>query len=163
TVGGIGTILAVLTICVFLVWMVVPLFQPASVKDAAQFSPEWKGKRAVRAEIDEYGMMGWVLFADGTLQVFRMDNGEPLEKHGLFPNSTVSAVSTPVGPSLAFGFMDGTVRLGRVSFVSSFLKDKETPPHLRDLPAGKIVEFKGGLVSRTPEGQLRALRFKAEF
>src|SRR5262245_22133593 len=163
TVGGIGTIIAVLTICVFLVWMVIPLFLPARVNQPTHFAPEWKGKRAVRTEIDEYGMMGWVLFSDGTLQLFRMDNGEPLEKHTLFPKSTVSAVSAPVGRNLAFGFADGTVRLGRVGFESSFLREKETPPELRDLPAGKIAPHKGGLVSRTPEGQLRLQQFKAEF
>jgi phosphate transport system permease protein len=163
TVGGIGTILAVLTVCVFLFWMVVPLFRPASVEAPAHFAPDWKGKRAVRAEIDEYGMMGWVLFSDGTLQLFRMDNGEPLEKHTLFPKKSVSAISAPVGANLAFGFADGTIQLGHVGFVSSFLKDSETPADLRELPAGKIAGYKGGLVSRTPEGQLRLQQFKAEF
>jgi phosphate transport system permease protein len=173
TVGGIGTILAVLTICVFLVWMVVPLFLPASIQPPTTFSPEWRGKRAVRAEIDEYGMMAWSLFSDGTLQVFRLDNGESLGTHTLFPKANVTAISTPGGrvadPSggsgdfqaLAIGFVDGTVQLGHIGFETTFLKD--TPPELRDLAVGRIVGYKGGLVSRTPAGQLRWQQFKSEF
>src|SRR5205814_8407733 len=74
-----------------------------------------------------------------------------------------AAVSAPRGFDIAFGFVDGSVRLGHVGFASSFLKDKDTPPALRELPAGKSVECKGGVVSRTPAGQLRLQQFKAEF
>src|SRR5262249_40187471 len=131
TVGGIGTILAVLTICVFLVWIVVPLFLPASIEPPNSFSPEWQGKPAVRTEIDEHGLMAWSLFSDGTIQVFRLDNGESLGTDKLFPKTTVTAISTPGGraaepgdfQALAIGFVDGTVRLGHVGFRTTFLKD----------------------------------------
>ena len=64
---------------------------------------------------------------------------------------------------MAFGFADGTVRLGRIGFASRFLDPADVPAPVRDLPMGLVAEFEGGLVSRTPEGQLRGQKIKVDF
>src|ERR1700756_4148490 len=74
TVGGIGTIVAVGTVCVFLIWMVYPLFLPASVKEVERFPLSAPAARPLRTALDEYQILGWTLFADGTLNIFRLDN-----------------------------------------------------------------------------------------
>jgi phosphate transport system permease protein len=163
TVGGIGTIIAVVMVCVFLVWIVVPLFKPAMVRETEQFTPEWKQTQPLVFQADEYRLMGWALFADSTLHTFRLDSGAPLEKRVLFADRKLSAVSS-LGRSgeIAFGFDDGSVQLGRISFSTKYLTDPETPSELRDLPANQISPFQGGIIRRAQDGQLRLQKINVE-
>ena len=41
TVGGIGTMVAVATVCLFLVAVVLPLFQPAHIEPAGEAATDW--------------------------------------------------------------------------------------------------------------------------
>src|SRR6059058_3372138 len=94
TVGGIGTIVAILTVFVFLVWKVVPLFLPASVKEEGHSPAPWsKYRQPLHLAVDEYQVLGWALFPDGSLQVFRLDTGKGLEKKQLFPPGMLTAFS----------------------------------------------------------------------
>src|SRR5262245_9311298 len=76
TVGGIGTIIAVALVLVFLVWVVAPLFLGASVIEADRFPLSRDAGRPIRTAVDEYQLAGWNLFSDGTLEVFRLDTGK---------------------------------------------------------------------------------------
>src|SRR5436190_7652898 len=95
TVGGIGTIIAVAMVGVFLVYVVYPLFVRASVREAESFPFSWKAARPLRTAVDEYQMLGWTLLSDGTLHVFRLDNGKMLERRPLFPGMSLTACSAP--------------------------------------------------------------------
>jgi phosphate transport system permease protein len=163
TVGGIGTIVAVALVCVFLVWVAYPLFLGARVQETQQFPIPSRSERLLRTAMDEYQVLAWALYPDGTLQVFRLDNGKVLERRALFPGLTLTACSSPSREEeIAFGFADGKVRLGRIGFATRFLKASEVPADVRDLPVGEIAEFDGGILSRTPEGQLRGQKIKVE-
>jgi phosphate transport system permease protein len=163
TVGGIGTIVAIALVGVFLLWVAYPLFLHTSVEPSGHFSLARQGVRPLRTGVDEYQVLGWELFADGTLQVFRLDNGKLLEQRSLFSGESLTCCSTPSRTEeIAFGFADGTVRLGRIGFATSFPKSSEVPQGLHDLPPGEIAEFQGGLASRTPEGQLRVQKMNVE-
>jgi phosphate transport system permease protein len=163
TIGGIGTIVAVAMVCVFLVWVVYPLFLGATVKQQSSFAAPAEVKRPLRTGMDEYQVLGWSLFADGTLQVYRLDNGQVVDRRALFPGRKLTACSTPSREeNLAFGFYDGTVQLGRIGFGTRFPEAKEVPTALRDLPIGEIADFDGGILSRTPEGQLRAQKISVK-
>src|SRR5262249_7003284 len=163
TVGGIGTIVAIALVGIFLVWVTYPLFLGASVKEAKSSSLAEKSGRPLRTGMDEYQVLGWGLFSDGTLEVMRLDNGRVLERRPLFRGQALTACSSPSrDEEIAFGFADGTVQLGRIAFVTSFPKADQIPGSLHDLPEGEIAEFEGGLLSRTPEGQLRAQKITVE-
>src|SRR5260370_12578338 len=163
TIGGIGTIVAVAMVCVFLVWVVYPLFLGATVKQQGSFAAPAEVKRPLRTGMDEYQVLGWSLFADGRLQVYRLDNGQVVDRRALFPGRKLTACSTPSrGEDMAFGFYDGTVQLGRIGFGTRFPEPKEVPTALRDLPVGEIADFDGGILSRTPEGQLRAQKISVK-
>jgi phosphate transport system permease protein len=163
TVGGIGTIIAVITVCVFLVWVVVPLFKPAKLHQVEQYTPEWKQDHALLVKMDENRLMGWALFADGTLHVFRINSGSPIEKRSLFSERKPTAVSLP-GPNgeIAFGFDDGSIQMGRISFGTEFLTDAKTPASLRHLQANETAAHEGGLVTRTAQGQLRLEKIRVD-
>ena len=168
TVGGIGTILAVCTIGVFLVWVVYPLFLSASVSDAEKV-PEnrlpWKASDPpVFLAIDEDQIMGWALFADASVQSFRLDNGKALgQRRRLVEDQAVTAWSGPgKNDDWVFALADGTVRLATIDWATPFIAEKDLPEELRALPEGTVGEFRDGLLRRTPDGRFRALILNPE-
>src|SRR4051794_15031419 len=70
TFGGLGTIIAVVLVCVFLVWVAVPLFLGAETKEAAQYPAIWKQGKPIRIGVDPDNALAWALFSDGTLTSF---------------------------------------------------------------------------------------------
>src|SRR5688572_7660844 len=80
SISGIGTILAVTLVFVFLVAVVFPLFLGASVEDEREVSlPPTQSDRPV-AFRDTRRLLAWSLAADGTATVRRLDDDRVLEK-----------------------------------------------------------------------------------
>ena len=143
-VGGIGTIVAVLLVCVFLVSEVVPLFLPAKVEatnslnGAIGTTPTATAKVGppIRLGMDEFGGLGWALFADGRVRCFRLDNGHLL--NDLSPEQTKLAGMTTValstdGQQAVFGFRDGKLQVGRIGFETRFVEPAVVPADVRDM------------------------------
>ncbi len=154
-VGGISTIAAVSMVCVFLVWVVVPVFMPSRVVVERQVEPaDIAGDSVLR--VNEYLTTGWSMDPSGTIHVFRLDNGEALERLNAFGETRPTAIS-PVGVDglVAAGFADGTIRYGTVSFSTSFAEPESLPEPLRTLEAGASASYDGGMIEKTPEGQFR--------
>ena len=156
TVGGIGTILAVLLIMFFLVWVVLPLFGSADIEEGQVTPLTTSASPAIRVGSDEYKVMGWVLREDFTLDVFRTDTGERIETRKPFGDRVPTAFAFAEGSSdVAFGYGNGEVRLGTLAFTTRFLTESEVPEDLRGIEPGKPALLGGGMVQRTPEGQFR--------
>jgi phosphate transport system permease protein len=163
TIGGIGTILAVALVGCFLLWVVYPLFQGAKVHEAGEFAVKMPAAGPMLTGVDEYQQLGWTILSNGTLQVFRLDTGKVLEQRDLFPGMALTACSAPSrDPEIAFGFKDGTVRMGRVGFATRFLDAEHVPASLRELPVDQLADFEQGLISRTSDGQWRSRKIKVE-
>src|SRR3954468_2532794 len=117
-VGGIGTIIAVSLVCLFLLWVVVPLFLPTSVVPRSPLA--MKVEEGVLAfGADDYNLATWIITKDGSVRVVRLDNGEEVQQ--LSPqDSSLEGISTAAiaidGQSALFGFENGTVRLGKIDF-----------------------------------------------
>ena len=63
--GGLGTIATVVLVCVFLVWVVIPLFARPSLERNAGVELEQRGNaRAIQLVVDEYGSMTAAVLAD---------------------------------------------------------------------------------------------------
>ena len=174
TIGGIGTIVAVCLVFVFLGLSVLPLFRSAHVSDvetppipwqtADSPSPAPAGERPLRVVIDEYQTMGWALYADGKLQVFRLDTGETLEEKKLFEDASITALSLTVGQDdLGLGFADGSVRIGNIRFKTTFQEKRDVPQELQNLETNEAAVLGKGVVLRTPQGQFRSQTVAAEF
>jgi len=158
TAGGLGTIVAVTTICVFLVWVVVPLFTGADLTAAApQPAPEALRDGAPLAlDVDEDNVAAWALLPDGQLLAFRADDGAELERRAPFEGRVLTAFHAgQAAGAVAFGFADGTVQLGRVGFGSRILPPAEVPAALRDLPPGARATLGRGVLERTREEQFK--------
>jgi phosphate transport system permease protein len=101
-------------------------------------------------------MLAWVLFADGALDVHRLDTGERLEHRALVDGAAPTSVALGADRRrLALGFADGTVRLGTIEFRSRFVDDEGQPPEVRALAAGQRASVGPALFERTRERQLR--------
>src|SRR5687768_10978483 len=74
TIGGVGTIIAVTTVCLFLLWVVAPLFLSARVAETTRVN-SGSATRPLLLEVDEYRMLAGSLLPDGTWRVDRVDNG----------------------------------------------------------------------------------------
>ncbi|MCI0684840.1 MAG: ABC transporter permease subunit [Gemmataceae bacterium] len=155
SLGGIGTIVAVATVLLFLVWVVHPLFQSASVTRENQIGV-WRKEAPVHIGVDEDQVIAWGLFRDGRVEVIHLPTGELLEQRKPFDGQALTAWSFAAGSSeAAFGFTDGSVRTGAIKINSRFIDGDELPPGANDLESGESLSFKNGVVIRTPQGKFR--------
>lgn len=164
-VGGIGIIVAVSLVCLFLVWVVIPLFLSASTRNVSAVPTPWEGAAAPwHVALDEYQRLGWVCRPGGRLLVFRLDTGDALEEIVPFPErSPTAAVFSIEGGNAAFGFADGTISLGKVGFATRFLAPEDVPSDVRAMPVGEARSMSGGMVERVSENQFRFQRLAVDF
>ncbi|MCC7406586.1 MAG: hypothetical protein IT442_00845, partial [Phycisphaeraceae bacterium] len=174
TVGGVGTIAAVCTVFFFLLWEVWPLLAGTSLQARARYAPppEVVGQGAVRLVVDEYQTMGLAVEPDGRWTSFALRDGQVLG-HGTLiegesdpsqPEAVVTAVALAgTGGGAVVGLSDGSIRLGKVGFASSYLPTTDVPAELTDLPVGETAVLDGGVVERTPEGQHRLKKLSIKF
>ncbi len=127
TLGGLSVIVAVLGILIYLLAVVGPLFSGARLAQEGFQSPcpVDANRRILFAEVDEYRAAGLCALSSGEVLTFDGRTGAPTGGMRLFPEgetSTAFSRSAQTG-GLAIGFADGTVRLGRLAFETSFDPD----------------------------------------
>ena len=156
TVGGIGTTFAVVSICLFLVWVVLPIFGSTQAEETE--------RRPVTAEeplylgVDEYRTLGIALERSGVLTSFRLSDGAPVGATRAWPESEGEATAwafSNKGEDVAIGFEDGSVRLGGTSFELDFHDEDALPDGLVGMERDELRIFEGGLGQWTPSGQVR--------
>ncbi len=167
SLGGVGTILAVLAVCLFLAWTAWPLFQPSSLGNPRSGGTPWAGARPLAAGTDEGLSLGWVLLRGGTFRVFLLRGGKILEERPLLPGKNlVSAALTPGLSMGAGGFRDGTICLFRPEFRAVFPRESEIPEEskrmLRSAGPRRGIPFRKGVLQLTPGGRYRWTRFQVE-
>jgi phosphate transport system permease protein len=157
SLGGVGTIAAVALIFVFLVWVVVPLFGGADQDLRSRATVEHVARERLFALcVDEYRDVGLGLARDGRLSCWRASDGRVFDELPLLADARLTSVSTrdPNG-DMAFGFEDGSVRLGRIAFHSAFHDPEHEPTLVRDLAGAETGVSGSKFVRRLASGQLR--------
>ncbi len=158
TAAGMGTILAVSLVCVFLVVVVIPLFQGGDVT-ASQTLPAPKvesGAEPIHVEIDEYQSMGYAFYPDTTVAVFRLDSGQVIDTIQVIPGEKPTCWSFGLqGGNVAFGFADGRIQFGTITFNTTYLDLKDMAPERRAMKPGELATLDKGVVEVTPLGQFR--------
>ena len=163
TIGGVGTILAVSAVCIFLVAVVVPVFVPGSADEVSRRPAGIETAPPLFFGADEYRVLGWTVFPDGTIHSTRLDTGELVEEHRVFENKTLTAsAATFKGDRVAFGFGDGTVQIGSVGFVTDFPDPASLPEWAQSLPPGERAVLGASIVEKTLEGQIRRQRLNVD-
>lgn len=158
TLGGLGTILAVTLVFVFLAWVVVPLFGSAEISSLRKLDQVRPAQGGGILAVDEYLVAGWLLTDGGeNIRSLRLADGSVLNERPLFDGLQPQALAfDPREELVSAAFDDGTIRLINIGFSSSFLHDpSQLPDAVRALTEGQEAVYDGGIVQRTPEGQLR--------
>ena len=168
TIGGLGTIVAVSTVCIFLVAVVIPLFRnphATQVSSAPLHAPTATGAESVPVHVaaDEYNLMAWSVFPDGVVRKFRLDNGEVLDEVPLVEDAALTAWSFPQRDDLAvLGYADGAVRLANIQFQLRFIEADDAPAALQALQPGEVASWEKGLAQMTRERQIRHVTLQVE-
>ncbi|NJL28441.1 MAG: hypothetical protein HC897_11420 [Thermoanaerobaculia bacterium] len=155
-----------LGVAVFLVWVVLPLFTPASVEDFSTRG-QASGGELLHVAVDEYGLIGWALKRDGAVEVFRLDDGS--QRHGeriAEPGQLESASFLLQSDLSVLGFADGSMRFAEIGFETRILDRADLPAEAADrvdeLPTDTAVDYLDGIVERTPSDQYRVQRLSVE-
>jgi phosphate transport system permease protein len=174
TFGGIGTIVAVLLVGVFLVTVAAPLFRGATTRPVGPSDGVSDVGRSGVAALgcDESGAVAWVLDASTTeadaaaIHLIGLADGErllrrPAAECGL-ANATVVR-TLPGRLHAAVGFADGSFQSGRLGLESSFVEARALPIDGPPPGPGRAVAAEGGAIVGSDEGRVSRLRLVAEF
>lgn len=155
TLGGIGTILAVATLCVFLFSVVVPLFLAPETGEARTAGPRGATRPPVAAGTDEYLTLGWSADSQARFTSFVLDDGSPLVELAPFEERqpTALALHAAEGTFVA-GFADGFLQRGTVT-TSAREATAEEAATLASLEPGALRPLGRELAARLPDGTLR--------
>jgi phosphate transport system permease protein len=159
TVGGIATIVAVATVCLFLVWVGLPLLRGG---DATPLDPVGRGDRGPLLQIaeDPYRHLGWLLGDDGTLTAFAFKDGKAIETRQLFTRPAVRCLVRQRDRVL-LGRADGQLQFCRVDFDNTVSSGADTPQAAALAPGAVLVDGPR-LFERTPEGQWRLQQLQVQ-
>ncbi len=168
SLGGIGTIVAVLLVAVFLIWVVLPLFEPAEIteKRSLAFAPD---PQPWALAVDEYAVLGMQIARDGQIHVFRLDNGAVRQQSQPFAQRTITCASVlRTGGNAVFGFDDGTIQILDIRFKTSYLRREQLEDDLAEQidraiaeldnsnePERTVVDYPDGVIQFTRGGVYR--------
>ena len=152
TIGGLGTILAVVTVFGFLLFVVYPLFESPSVLHSDRVAG-WQTETPIRIGLDEDQRLAWGLFKDGRVEVVELATGKVIAQKKVFEGPKLTAWSFDPGTDAAiFGFDDGSLRTGSIGIASRRLEAADVPDAAaKTLTVGEFGRGRFGLSSRAIE------------
>jgi len=165
TVGGLGTILAIVLIFAFLVYVVFPLGRRAAVEPRTSAGAAVAAPQGLRhLALDEYARIGWGVRPDGSVAAFLLASGELLEEARPFADARLTALAVTVdGAATTAGFADGTVRLGGVRIASTLADAGAVSEAVRALRPGATLREGPVLYERLENGELRRQALETSF
>jgi phosphate transport system permease protein len=170
-VGGLGVILAVLGLIVFIGWQVVPLFADAAVGEASP-PVQVSGPDVLVLHTDEYRRVGVCIERSGQVTTFSVSNGQVMNRFkpaelgdavltsaflSLRPRTKrkIGAIADVPQYHLLLATNDGRVFVGHIAFVTDFLSFEldEEPADLAALARPEEDDYKA--VNYVPEVTIR--------
>lgn len=142
TVGGILIIGAVLGMMVFLIWEVAPLFKGGVVNSKHHYKADLPGSGPVCICVDEYRTIAGAVGLDGKINLWHAKTGHSLQPVSFdFGSRQSTAFAWTIDhQNFAFGFSDGTVRLGRLKYNVEILKPEDLPADLKPLDSSDSTD-----------------------
>lgn len=158
TVGGVLVIGAVLLMMVYLIYVVIPLFQGGRVENHASYSLKTNGSAIESLFTDDYNTLAVTMDAGGILSAWHLPTGKEISAPVIdFKGKQVTAFGKASdGMHVVVGFSDGSIRFGTVSFKADIIPENKLPPNVthlddRDSTDGQCV------YSRIPGNQIRKI------
>ncbi len=152
--GGISVIVAILLIFFYLLYVVFPLFLPASVHIDAQYdSPEGDKGRSVYLAMEEQSEIGARFTAGGEVVFFNTHSGNVIDSRQIAPADAVLsfASAAPASGVVAYGLTDGQAWLFKHQYQTSYPENKRMITPGISFPMGEapvVVDKKGQGLSR---------------
>ena len=164
TIGGLGTIFAVLTVFLFLAWVVLPLFLPAIVvlEHEWPIPSSYSASPLLHWEPNEYRKLIWRLSRSGELLVVRSSDGATVDQKLLWEGSQAQAISRG-SYSTVLGMRDGSLRIGRIQSVSDQRESTDLPESVKQLRVGDCEVFESQVIELTQQGEYRVQGIEADF
>ncbi len=155
TLGGFLVLAAVLGICLYLVMVVVPLFESGTVQGESATAVE-RDDQAEWIMADPYLNAAALIDQSLRAQVFLIESGETVGSFVIDEQlgNPISSSFALDGALVAVGYEDGRVRLGSMSFTNSFL----TPPE--DASVGDVIASEQGYVEVLEPGRARQVKLE---
>lgn len=139
TVGGIGTIIAVMLVVVVLIATAAPLFFKPQIQDWVQFSlPDYE-----QFGCDENSQLLWGMLGNGSIEVRSTHDGSLLSTFDA-PDSTAAITCTHLSIDrrlLTLGYADGTVRSTELNFLTELLASSALPSEVRISPENPMQTY----------------------
>ena len=153
--GGALVLVAVLGICVYLAYVVIPLFSSGEVGERLSSDTPMAAGLPV---LDPYNRGAAFVSPDGSIQPFELSTGNALAapvplSEGQRPTALAVVRN---GELVAAGYADGTVRLGKIGFDESILETQPPTPERTSWAAG------GGLYEMVTPTRARRSQFEIE-
>lgn len=141
TAGGVSVIISVVLICVFLVYVVLPLFTSADIEAHGSYVLPTKDQGAIEyLAIDEYKENAVAIHESGEVSVFQPRTGELMNSLNL-PVSGVAlsahALLNRGEEQLFFGLDNGRVVSAKIDYSVSYPNDKRTTDVSLQYPFGE--------------------------
>ncbi len=150
TIGGIGTIAAVLMVFFFLVWVVGPMFMPADTQAVSTAAVDYKEIPRFIGMDDDQSLI-WSISDSGTLQIFDAKSGEYVHGQNLFGENKPTAITvSTIHNIIVAGFADGTIRIGKIEFINSFFDKEQIESDYHEMAVGEFKRRGLGVVFKTP-------------
>lgn len=157
TTGGFLVLTAVLGICLYLLWVVLPLFESGTIggvetgEAAIDDVPAW-------VMVDPYQHAAALIDPTMKARAFMLANGESA---GLFEidedlGEPISSSFARNGELISVGYADGRVRLGSMSFTNSL----KAPPEGSSI--GDVIAADRGYIEVLEEGRARQVTLEGE-
>ncbi len=120
--GGIAVIGAIVLIFMYLLWVVAPMFAPASIKPAQQF--DLSPTTILKTDVNETGEVGLRFSVAGEAELFATDTGSSIQRVTI--NRPVSQVITVAGDDAMYALLgdDAQLHLLRARYRVSFIDDQ---------------------------------------
>ena len=154
TFGGILVLGAVLAICIYLVYVVSPLFASGKAEHVWTASSEQR-PAAVGVYVDEYLQAGAHLGVDGVLRTALLESGTLIDERPVCPGdmALTSFAQVPGRGLSVLGLEDGSLMMADISFQSLLLTNAqfEQLAASQTLAPGASDLEPGGSVAITPE------------
>jgi phosphate transport system permease protein len=171
TLGGIGTIVTVLLVGLFLLAVALPLFRSARIAFEHATPIAHNPAAASALGTDETGAVGWMLdgaddAAGGRIRLFGTADGASLIDRDASAAGLAGATAIRVQPTTlqaVVGYADGSVRTGRLGLESSFLAAGDLPADMGKLRPGDARRSGESVISRGGNGRHARIRLVADF
>ncbi len=156
TLSGIGSIVAVSLVGLFLVWVVLPLFAPTGLEEVDSRESASSTQRVLYQGVNNYGSLVWSLHSDGIVQVRDLEKGLLLESLKVWSDGPPTAWAVAdQGRRLVFGFASGVMITATTEFEVEYLDGDDLTAEMEHLVPGQKLAHGQGLVEKTNEGQFR--------